>query len=110
MQDALDVRVWQEIANEDVSTLVEKDKEYGGSWKRRGGVGAFMMAARKHDRLEEIWKRIELRSGAEGWDIFEAIENDHRDESILDDIRDLRRYLILIEGELLNRFRGSSRK
>ena len=33
----------QSIADTDVVTLRVKDKSYGGSWKRRGGVGAFMM-------------------------------------------------------------------
>ena len=46
---------WQtalELANEDIAVLKEKEKTYGESWKLRGGVGAFMMLARKWDRIE----------------------------------------------------------
>ncbi len=38
----------------DIETLQEKEATYRGSWKRRGGVGAFMMLARKWDRLESM--------------------------------------------------------
>lgn len=82
------------VANKDVEELKRKDAEYGGSWKRRGGVGAFMMAARKWDRLEEQLKN-------NGYDIFTSIEKDGRNEGVLDDVRDLRRYLMLIEAEMI---------
>jgi len=94
------------IALQDASELVKKDKEYGSSWKKRGGVGAFMMLARKWDRIE---KRMEEgRPGAAGqmtghYDIFDAIHCDPRTEGILDDIRDLRRYLLLVEAEMVAR-------
>ena len=35
-----------------------------------------------------------------GWDIFKSIENDRRPEGILDDIQDLRRYLLLVEAHM----------
>jgi hypothetical protein len=66
---------------------------YGTSWKKRGGVGAFMMAARK-------WDRLELAVGKYDYNIFRAVEGDKRAEGIMDDIRDLRRYLLLIEAEV----------
>lgn len=80
------------LADRDVASIQEKDREYGGSWKKRGGVGAFMMLARKWDRLE---KQVE----AQGYDVFKAIREDQRSEGVLDDIRDLRRYLLLVEAE-----------
>jgi hypothetical protein len=83
------------ICANDVAVLLEKDREYGGSWKKRGGVGAFMMLARKWDRLEEQVSRV-------GYNIFEAAKRDQREEGILDDLRDLRRYLLLVESELLD--------
>ena len=44
--------IWQNIVEADVATLELKGKTYGDSWKRRGGVGAFMMLAdRKSTRL-----------------------------------------------------------
>jgi hypothetical protein len=82
------------LAHRDVEVLLEKDLEYGGSWKRRGGIGAFMMLARK-------WDRIETQVGRVGWDLFLAVRIDDRPEGVLDDIRDLRRYLALVEAELV---------
>lgn len=81
------------IASADITQLVRKEAEYGSSWKRRGGIGAFMMAARKWDRLEQAVK-------SHGWDIFAVAEADMREEGVLDDIGDLRRYLMLIENEI----------
>lgn len=83
-----------EVAKKDVEEIKRKDAEYGGSWKRRGGVGAFMMLARKWDRIEEQVKKA-------NYDIFTASLADSRDEGLLDDIRDLRRYLTLVEAEVL---------
>lgn len=81
------------IAQEDIMETVRKDEEYGASWKQRGGVGAFMMLARKWDRIEEQVQRLH-------YDIFEAIFKDTRDEGLIDDIRDLRRYLLLVENHI----------
>ena len=39
-----------EIASNDAEALVNSQKSYGDSWKKRGGVCAFMMVARKCDR------------------------------------------------------------
>jgi hypothetical protein len=55
-----------------------------------------MMLARKWDRLE---KAVE----AHGWDVFAAARGDERVEGIRDDLADLRRYLLLVETELLER-------
>ena len=84
------------VLSHDGDMIREKDKAYGGSWKKRGGTGAFMMLARKWDRLEQSVLAF-------GYDIFKAIEEDQRDESTIDDIRDLRRYLALVEAEILAR-------
>jgi hypothetical protein len=85
------------VAQQDVASLEVSEKEYGSSWKRRGGVGAYMMLARKWDRLE---KAVESKYG---FDIFRAIEEDARPEGVIDDIRDLRRYLMLVESEMIAR-------
>lgn len=77
----------------DKEALVEKGRHYGDSWKKRGGAGAFMMLARKWDRLEKICQE-------NNWDIFELLRKDSREEGILDDIRDLRRYLLLVESQI----------
>ena len=83
-----------QIAHEDVQKLHEAEKSYGNSWKQRGGVGAFMMLARK-------WDRIENQTQREKYDIFQTIRIDNREEGVIDDIRDLRRYLLLVEAEML---------
>ena len=40
------------ILQEDYEGLVEAEKSYGDSWRERGGVGAFMMLARKWTDLK----------------------------------------------------------
>ena len=42
------------IAQDDINSLIESEKSYGDSWKRRGGTGAFMMLARKFVVEDEI--------------------------------------------------------
>jgi hypothetical protein len=81
----------------DIETLIEKEKDYGDSWKKRGGVGAYMMLARKWDRIENT-----VKSQEHSYDVFRAMMEDRRDDGLLDDIRDLRRYLLLVESEVLN--------
>jgi len=81
------------LASLDTLKLNEAEKSYGDSWKQRGGVGAFMMLARK-------WDRLEKQVGECNYDVFQAAIQDSREEGILDDIRDLRRYLFLVEAEV----------
>ena len=81
----------QELADRDVQKLKQAEKSYGDSWRDRGGVGAFMMLARK-------WDRIENQVKEDDWNIFTTIFQDPSDTGILDDIRDLRRYLLLVES------------
>ena len=47
------IKMVEEVTTSDVHKLHEAEKSYGNSWKQRGGVGAFMMLARKWDRLEK---------------------------------------------------------
>lgn len=90
----------QELADRDVKTLTVKNESYGASWRKRGGVGAFMMLARK-------WDRLETQVTKYGYDVFEAIRvNQGTKDDILDDIQDLRAYLLLVESHVTapNRF------
>ena len=82
------------LAMQDATILEEKDKHYGASWKKRGGVGAYMVTARKWDRIETICE-------AYGYDIFKAASKTGMEETVLDTIRDLRRYLLLVEEFIL---------
>jgi len=85
----------EDLAWGDVEVLKEAEKSYGTSWKQRGGIGAFMMLARKWDRLENQVKK-------NGYDVFLSALEDQRAEGILDDIRDLRQYLLLVESHCLD--------
>lgn len=98
------------IAQEDAAGLVAADPKYGFSWKRRGGPGAFYMLARKWDRLEHALaphpgvhncSNLGVWCGAEipPYDVLTALLRDRRAEGTEDDVRDLRRYLMLVEAE-----------
>ena len=91
----------RKLANLDVSKLEQAERSYGDSWRKRGGIGAFMMLARK-------WDGIENQVTKDGYDIFESIYNDPSDTGILDDIRDLRRYLLLVESFMVSESTGDS--
>jgi hypothetical protein len=82
------------IAQKDLEALSRAQSSYGDSWRRRGGVGAFMMLARKFDRIEH-------QSEKHNWNVFEAGEVYKGEAGLLDDIRDLRRYLLLVEDYIL---------
>lgn len=96
-----------EIAAEDAAGLKAAQKSYGNSWKSRGGTGAFMMLARKWDRLENRLKKQPVldegkahEAKGDRYDIFAHLVADQRGEGVIDDIRDLRRYLMLVEAEM----------
>jgi hypothetical protein len=82
------------VALRDAAELREKNAAYGESWKRRGGIGAFMMLARKWDRIDNILAPL---GGGQALDL--ALQRNPGD--VLDDIGDLRRYLLLVEDEAL---------
>lgn len=86
----------------DAQGLIRARESYGESWCKRGGVGAFMMLARKWDRLEEMLSKAEDK-----YDVLETVRKEvaspgpSSGEQLLDTIRDLRRYLMLVEEKLL---------
>lgn len=103
MEDMKHLEYLQTIADEDVKELKRKEETYKGSWKKRGGAGAFHMLARKWDRLENMAEE-------DNYDIFSTIERHFSntpevgaDGTALAEIRDLRRYLMLIESEIATR-------
>ena len=91
----------QSICINDHVSLCKSDESYGDSWKKRGGVGAFMMLARKWARIENQVKQGEQFERYQEYDVFQAIEKDTNPTGIIDDIRDLRRYLLLVEAEMV---------
>lgn len=86
------------ICDLDCFEVRKKDKSYGSSWKKRGGVGAFMMLARKWDRLEAMMTDPDKHLK---YDVLDAV-GDGTDGTPLAEIRDLRRYLLLVEAEILH--------
>lgn len=91
MQDLVETlyRVTGANWHTDVEQIEEKNREYGGSWHRRGGTGAFFMLSRK-------WDRIDVQLSKHNNDLAAVLHLDQRVEGILDDIGDLRRYLLLV--------------
>lgn len=88
------------VALSDCEAVREKEATYQGSWKKRGGIGAFMMLARKWDRLEGMLNR------GDRYDLFEHIiaqGGSDKDGMVLAEVRDLRRYLLLVEAEMAAR-------
>lgn len=106
-----------EVLGADEAALKKARKNYGESWCKRGGVGAFMMLARKWDRLENYLSKPPLisdngvplsRPAFSTFDILEAIKFDRRAEGLIDDVRDLRRYLALVEAKLVEEGYGTA--
>ena len=93
---SLDNKTLLNIALNDALTLKQKNAEYADSWKKRGGVDTYFMLCRK-------WDRIEAQVERNGYNILDLATADTRDEGLLDDIADLRRYLTLVEHEVLMR-------
>lgn len=113
----------QAVADEDVRFTRAKDESYGGSWKRAGGRSAWFMLRRKMDRLIELLKppsppvgwpttatvtaetvdRLLRMTQAE--DVFAAVtaRPGGEDGTVLAEVRDLRRYLLLVEAEMVAR-------
>jgi len=88
------LEIVQDLCLNDHPSLCEAEKTYGNSWNKRGGLGAFMMLARKWDRIENLAQKY-------SYDIFRTIEEHPEETGVIDDIRDLRRYLLLVEAEMV---------
>jgi hypothetical protein len=93
-KEAASLRRIPDLYDADITTLIKKYGEYGPSWKAEGGHSAFFNLKRK-------WDRIYNQSKKQGWDLFAAFHADPSPQGIIDDIGDLRRYLALVEAELM---------
>lgn len=114
------------VVIQDINSLLEKEKTYQGSWKKSGGISAWMMIVRKLDRLSVLMKATPIPTDeqiknagilqckqwlydiAENGDVFKKITREEtasggvgRDGSIIAELRDLRRYTILVEAFLI---------
>lgn len=72
-----------------IDVCEKKDREYGSSWKKRGGVGAFFAVVRKLDRLEE---QCRMR----GYDMFDCSDDPGSTEELGETIGDAINYLMLV--------------
>jgi hypothetical protein len=94
--------ILQCVFDNDVSTLIEKETTYKGSWKKRGGRGAYFTIVRPWDRLVGI-----LNDGEQ--DMFAIMEQEQAEGRWLQDgtlsacVADVRRYLALVEAEMERR-------
>jgi hypothetical protein len=77
------------IPDTDCDQILAKDAEYGASWCKRGGTGAFHALARKGDRLINQLDEHSTLSAARVVGLQEAID---------DTLGDLRRYLVMVEA------------
>lgn len=68
-----------------------KEAKYNGSWKARGGIGAYFVAVRKFDALENMVVGL-------GYDVFGDLGEDG-DGTIEDTLRDIVGYGLLILAE-----------
>lgn len=78
----------QALQDETLALCRKKDAEYGASWCRRGGVGAFFTVWRKADRLEEQLKKVDFN-------LFDVSDDPNSTESLDETIRDFANYLYL---------------
>jgi hypothetical protein len=84
-----DFEAIREAMNDLVDLGIRKDREYGASWCRRGGVGAFFTVWRKIDRLDEQAKR-------RGYDLFNVDEDEDSTESLDETLKDAVFYFALV--------------
>lgn len=83
-----------DVAQHDVDMVLPRDTQYKGSWQKRGGNGVF-------DNLARKWDRIESACADTHYDLMLAFHSDPGPTGLIDDIRDLRRYLLLTEAWLI---------
>lgn len=105
------------VCDEDIKFIKEREKLYKSSWKRSGGRSGWFMILRKIDRLQEMMKyrppeghfegvaKLRLDAALNADDIFKKIEENPsgNDATVLSEIRDLRRYLCMVEAEMISK-------
>jgi hypothetical protein len=90
--DALDVEPEQldALVQACVDTAIQKDKEYGASWCKRGGIGAWFTTVRKFDRIATQLGNVDN----DLWDIRGDVgSTEALEETLIDAVN----YLLLIE-------------
>jgi hypothetical protein len=75
--------------NDLVDLAIKKDSEYGASWCKRGGIGAWFTTVRKFDRMRTQLANKEM-------DIWDVSDKEGTTESLEETILDAINYLLLI--------------
>lgn len=95
----------QSIADADVKSLSDAQKRYGDAWCKRGGISVFTKLADKWDKIQDYLTKPPKSDEAfyngpsfAPYDVFGAVYETKAVNGVIDDIRDLRRYLMLIEA------------
>lgn len=112
------------VALADIDHVLKKDTQYAASWKQRGGVGAFFTIVRPWDRFVNMLDPSKVPGDAReapisaranrpvpAFDLFEAIRADGlvgEDGTIIACVRDLRRYLLLVEAHMIEEMTGDA--
>jgi hypothetical protein len=97
------------VASDDVEYLTKKDKTHYEAWKKGGGRGAWFAVLKKIHQLEQVMQLpndpLSLQDAVIADDIFAKIEQhpDGGKGTALDLVRSIRRYLLLIEAEMVAR-------
>lgn len=94
MSDLRNESIIFSLADGDVDKLRTAQKSYGHSWISRGLRGAYFVMVRKIDRIENQMRQA-------NFDLPAALSMFPGKDGIIDDIRDLRQYLLLIEAEII---------
>lgn len=90
MNKPTDFNEMRKIANQWIDLCERKDKQYGSSWRKRGGVGAFFALIRKMDRFEQQASQV-------GYDVFStSIDPADAVENFEDTCGDIINFLLLI--------------
>lgn len=87
--DHTDFDKMQKIQDDTLAMCRKKDGEYGASWCKRGGVGAFFTVWRKADRLEEQLRKVDFN-------MFDVSDDVNSTESLDETMRDFANYLYLV--------------
>lgn len=79
----------RELIAKGVDLLEKKDGEYGASWCKRGGTGAFFTVWRKIDRLEEQLKKVK-------YNLLDISVDTDSTESLDETLKDAMLYFALV--------------
>lgn len=87
------------VTKQDLEGVLVGEEEYSRSWLRHGSVGAFFTMIRCMHRFDVLCSRP--ASNNIEYDVFQHCLDSIGDSGVLNSVRDARRYLLLLEAELI---------